>query len=49
MDNVGSIIKGAVISMGGTGSLTNIDYRLYNNFIAPYSNFTQFFFGGQIT
>jgi hypothetical protein len=53
MDNVGSIKKGTIISMGGTVSstntATNIDFRLYNQFLIPFNNFTQFYFGGQVT
>jgi hypothetical protein len=53
MDNVGTIKKGSIISMGGTVSssntATNIDFRLYNQFLIPTNNFTQFYFGGQVT
>jgi hypothetical protein len=50
MDNVGNVKKGSIISMGGTvttsNTATNIDFRLQNQFLIPYANFTQFFFGG---
>jgi hypothetical protein len=42
-DNVGNLKNGKVITMG-----QDITYKFDNNYFIPYSNFTYFFFGGEI-